>query len=191
MVHHRRQSGRPSHSKQVTYVSLVRDALLFAHHSQTPVTTPSAHGPRPAGRDSCQQPPPRHRGRPPVKSLKSCNLSSCSQAHPMDSKGLCALSVRVCERSKHGHMGGLIEPQHWPQRLPGQYRQVCHPRRAPRLGVNRAHPGQDLPRPPPSAEGLPSETNPTKGGSPRTGRAPGLEGSPRRPSPPNGEVQRG
>jgi len=155
-------------NKSLTLVSSgMRFCLRITRRPQSPPRAPTARGPQ--GVTVTSTPQPRHPSRPPVKSLKSCNLSSCSQAHPMDSRGLCALSVRVCQRAKHGHMGGLIEPQHWPQRLPGQYRQVCHPRRAPRLGVNCAHPGQDLPRPPPSAEGLPSGSKPDKGRQPEDG----------------------
>lgn len=148
------QSDRPSHSKQksLTLVSSgTRSCLRITCRPQSPPRAPTACGPK--GVTVASTLPPRQRGRPPVKSLKSCNLSSCSQAHPMDSRGLCALSMRVCQKSKHRHMGGLIEPQHWPQRLPGQYRQLCHPRRASRLGVNRGHPGQDLPRSPTQCRG--------------------------------------
>lgn len=45
VVHPREaQNGRHSHSKQK---SLLLVMLLFVHHSQTPVTTPSAHSPQP------------------------------------------------------------------------------------------------------------------------------------------------
>ena len=125
--------------------------MCITSRPQSPPRVPTAHGPK--GVTVTSTHPPRHRGRPHESSLKSCNLSSCSKAHPTDSRELYALGMRACQRPKHGHTGSLVEPQHWPQRLPGQYRQLCHPRRAPRHRVNRAHPGQDLPHSPTQCRG--------------------------------------
>ena len=65
--------------------------------------------------------PPQLRVRRHVSlNLKSCRLSSCSQAHLTDSRGTCDVSVAVRQNSNHGHLCGLLWPRHWPRGLPSQ-----------------------------------------------------------------------
>lgn len=182
------QSDRPSHSKQKS-LTLVSSGTRSVCASLADPSHHPAPGLGPKG-VTVLLPSLRQRGRPPVKELEKLQLiiMQPGTSHGFQ-RAVCTEHESVSGNQNTGTWVASFEPQHWPSGCLDS------------IGSSAIQEGLEARGQPwtpwPGSASLPTqcraflwEANRQRGGSLRTGRAPGLEGSTTPPLPSNGEAQR-